>query len=157
MKYYSRLPLCVGIAVVLAVLFVSLLVKLSGAGLKENLNLTIWTERFLASLRRRQELEVQGIPVVRRTFEKHRIVQDLLAHRLTLWQAADEFRELDEEVHQAKPLDTPSGMMPPFDEEKMCRNVIVWVRVELSNQPDVANKVADELERQASAHLWQHN
>ena len=40
-----------------------------------------------------------------------------------------------------------------FDSENLCRTVIGWVYLSLSNRPEEAERVSDRLERELQVHL----
>jgi len=149
MNHLYRLLVCGCVAAVLTVAFVFLLTRLGGAPLQDSLDLMVWLQKWGDELHRRDELQTRSGPVFRRTVEKNRIVHELIAHQLTLREAADQFRELEEEVRQAQP-DGPDALPMNSDDEEMYRNVIVWVRSELAAKPDEAEKVVSELEREMS-------
>jgi hypothetical protein len=114
-------------------------------------------ERARTAQERRAELLERQCEIIRyRCAAKEQVVRDVLARRLTLLEAASEFRSLN-----AEPPDFPS---PPPDEcfgrtenERYCRLVLDWVR---SASEDLTPSQADEilrlLEEELETHLAAH-
>jgi hypothetical protein len=84
---------------------------------------------------RREPLDRNLAAVRRLSEDKHRVVADLIAGRVTLREAAGRFRELN-----ATPVEDSNGreVVPPFrafaGEEALWRSVCFWVEVELGQQ-----------------------
>jgi hypothetical protein len=146
MKQFLRLSLCGSVAAILTVVFLVLLTRLGNAQMRNSLDLLVWLQKWSDAERRQEELKARGAPVFHRTTEKNRIVVELIARRLTLREAAQQFRELDEEVSQVQP-EVPRAPASDGD-EAACRNVITWVRSQLSANPKEADWVVMQLERE---------
>ncbi len=102
----------------------------AAAGL--TLALPRWAARDLATVvreARRGEAMALRLAEYRRVSEgKHQAIGELIAGRLTLVEAAAQFRELDAAADAA--------------EESLCRQVLGWVETELQNRPDLDAVVA---------------
>ena len=147
MKHFYRLFVCGCAAAVFTVLFVFVLTRLGGAQAQDSLDLMMWLRTWADAMQEHEELRARGVPVFRRTVEKNHIVRELLAHHLTMREATDRFRELDEDVRQAQP-DLPTAIPESADDAAASRSVLLWVRSELAAKPDEAEKVVSELERE---------
>jgi hypothetical protein len=94
--------------------------------------------------------------VIRRIEKKQRIVRELLAGRRTFFETAEVFRRLNDEYPKLLPHPAIHG---DSDEERVCRQVIVWVRgtMQVDGYSDrTIEAVADCFERELHEHLRQH-
>jgi hypothetical protein len=83
---------------------------------------------------------------------KQQIIGELIAGRLPLLQAAAQFQA----AHSVSMLCLAHATGAPVaaaDNENICRTVIGWVFVTLSNRPDEAERVSARLERELQGHL----
>jgi hypothetical protein len=142
MSPFTRLPLCAAVAIVLFSTATLLLAKLGGQNMEEKLDLLHWAATIGDEMRRHDALEAHRVSTVRRSFEKHRLVQELIEHRLTLPEVLREFRELNEAVLEVAPS---NEYQPPLDEASLRSNLLIWLRKELAQQPSVAAKLEREL------------
>jgi hypothetical protein len=140
MKYTSHLLLLVATAAV-------------GAGVSHILasgtradgrNLAHW---LLFEIRRSEALEQRAVEISRALGIKKRIIGDLIAKRLTLREAAVEFRQADELIENDS-----GGLVAAYrmakTEEELYRQVIAWARTELSNHPQQSEEVMQRLEKE---------
>jgi hypothetical protein len=95
-------------------------------------------------LERRRQIGLQRLAV------KERAVQNLLAGRLTLRQAAAQFRDAE----TALPVTwvPPVGAPGPGEDERLCRTVMAWARCRMARYPPaeaaaVAARLDAELEQ----------
>src|SRR5579884_3263284 len=92
----------------------------------------------LAALAREQargeRLARRSQALVERNQGKRRVTALLLAGRLTLAQAAEEFRRLNEQLR----ADGCDSDLDDLAEESLCRNALLWVRAEVPNGNDPA-------------------
>jgi hypothetical protein len=83
----------------------------------------------------------------RRTLERlqarQQVVADVIAGRLRLMEAAARFRDAQ-------------GACPTEDDERLCRAVIGWVYLALSDRPERAEALSQELERELLTVLSHH-
>jgi hypothetical protein len=118
----------------------------------EGRSLTSW---FLSELRRSEALERRGRALSHALAAKRAIVVDLLADKLTVREAADQFMAVDEEVEEASPppLRTPPRLY--VTEESARRQLIGWVKNELGRDSprteEVLHRLEEELAQQPSA------
>jgi len=83
------------------------------------------------------ELDEQDRTISKRLGAKDEVVKDLIAGRLTLFEAAAGFRRLNEEFPRAVVKESVPGVT---EEEQLCRQVIAWVRVRLEVNPGEASE-----------------
>jgi hypothetical protein len=113
-----------------------------------SVGLARWEKGDLATLvreARREEAMARRIASTRRLSDgKHGVVNEAIAGRITLRQAAEQFRQLN-----AQADDGNDDLVGPYwvvsGEERLCRNVLVWVRAELYHHPDRAAGVLARL------------
>ena len=140
MKYMSHLLLLVATAAV-------------GAGVSHILasgtradgrNLARW---LLFEIRRSEALEQRAAEISRALAIKKRIIGDLIAKRLTLREAAEEFRRADELIEN-----NSGGLVATYrtarTENELYRQVLAWARTELSNDPQHSEEVMQRLEKE---------
>ncbi len=85
---------------------------------------------------------------------RSRVAQELIAGRLTLFEAAERFRELSVADPHYNWAAFRFAYQCPTDEERFCRHVIVVVKSELVDRdPAAAIAVAKRLERELSTRL----
>src|SRR5262249_11087118 len=113
----------------------------------DSLDLLAYLNKWSEETRRHEDFQVRTILVVRRTVEKHRIVEELIARRLTLREAAQQFRELDEDVKQVQPEEPRLAAPAENDDAAAYRNVFVWVQAEVSVRPEAEDRLS-ELEQE---------
>jgi hypothetical protein len=81
---------------------------------------------------------------------KQQVVSQLIAGRLGLAEAAAAFRQATESAgHAGVALLSPL----PADAESLCRAVIGWVHLSLSDRPEQAEAVSSRLESELQAEL----
>jgi hypothetical protein len=73
---------------------------------------------------------------------KQQVIADLIAGRLDLLEAAARFGRLEKGS--------------PGEDEQLCRRVIGWVDLALSDRPERAEALTERLERELAAHLGRH-
>jgi hypothetical protein len=129
--------------------------------LAERLNLNVWTvperERQIEQAQREMDQADSAMREVQIHLERRkRIADDVAAGRVGLLEAAARFRELN-----ATALPTPFTLQGHFaglsEEERCCRQVIEWVRIQLAQKSSAdAELIAQRLEEELSEHL-RHN
>jgi hypothetical protein len=102
--------------------------------------------------------EIQSVDriVQVRCAAKEIIIRDLLAERLTLMEAAAEFRHL----HIAAPPAARSHQMFPArsEGERYCREVLQWVRSTTTDWPPTQGEpILARLEAELQAHMAEHD
>ncbi len=108
---------------------------------------SLWTLHGLmeGELQRETQLEDRIEDTRRRLAAKEWVKQELIAQRMTLLEAAAQFRDLSKS--QPRYLDQIRRAYPSrSDEESLCRNVIAHVRVTLHKEPTRAAVVLARLE-----------
>lgn len=101
--------------------------------------------------RRRAALDAQDQAVLERIAARYRIVDALLEGRLTLRQAAARFRQLNPSSAEAPWL--PVTYPARSEEERCCRQVMVYARHVLRNRPEEAQRILPRLEAELQAYL----
>jgi hypothetical protein len=81
---------------------------------------------------------------------KKEVIGQIIDGRLRLLEAAQQFRKLNRSVAVA-----PGATRNDSDED-LCRSLIGWVYLALSERPERADALSDQLESELSAHLKQH-
>jgi hypothetical protein len=111
---------------------------------------------ILEAQRRSAEVLQKEAVVRRRLLGKFAITRDLLDGRLTLFQAAARFREL--EALTSEYIYYPRTLYPgATDEERLCRQVIVWAHNEaMCITPSQAASLVERLEAELHEHICQH-
>jgi hypothetical protein len=87
--------------------------------------------------------------------QKQAIINQVIEGRLPLWEAADRFQA----AHQAARvcLETATGVPGhSIDGEAVCRQIIGWVYLALSDRPEQADRVSERLEGELREHLTKH-
>ena len=77
--------------------------------------------------------------------QKQAIINDVIDGHLPLWEAAGRFQA----AHQAARvcLETATGVPThSIDNESVCRTIIGWVYLALSDRPERADRVSEQLE-----------
>jgi hypothetical protein len=96
------------------------------------------------------ELDREAEETFRREVTKEEVVPEVLAGRLTLWQAAARFRALDATASPRIRKSLGEGFPGIAEDERCCRKVITWVARREAERPDgghgVAQRLAAELE-----------
>jgi hypothetical protein len=109
----------------------------------------------LADLAREQErgrqLSRQNRALSERNEAKQEVIGQVRDRRLTLEQAAAEFRRIHERT-QADIEGAPGAGPQDLSEEELCRNILAWVRTYLPDHPESAPVLA-ELEAEFAAHF----
>jgi len=83
---------------------------------------------------------------------KQQIINELIAGRIELWDAAARFHVLHRTA--AACIERATGMpAAASDGENLCRTVIGWVYLSLSHRPEEAERVSERLERELQRHL----
>jgi hypothetical protein len=84
--------------------------------------------------------------------QKQAIINQVIEGRLALWEAASRFQA----AHQAARLCLESATGVPshsIDGETICRQIIGWVHLALSDRPEQADRVSERLEGELLEHL----
>jgi hypothetical protein len=83
---------------------------------------------------------------------KKEIIGQIINGRLRLLEAANQFRRL------GRPANGGVGLVAARNDsdEDLCRSLIGWVYLALSERPERAEALSDQLEAELSAHLTQH-
>ncbi len=87
--------------------------------------------------------------------EKKRIIRDLIEGHLSLFEAVARFQHIHRNsiAKLEHSLGVPSG---PTDPESMCRAVIGWAHLQLSDRPEQAEAISDRLESELQQYLERH-
>jgi len=101
-----------------------------------------------------QEAVRQPLPetALLRTIAKRRLAREVIAGRLSLWQAAAQFGALNRQTPQEADLSRidpyvqPPRLPPGTEEERLCWQVISYVETEQENEPGRAGSVVARLE-----------
>jgi hypothetical protein len=138
---------------------VSLVAALLEPQWAHDLCLDSWTEATLqhdlfGSRSQIAELEERHRLIAKRLEAKDEITKDLIRGRLTLFEAAAGFRRLNEQY----PLVVVDKPLPGMtEEERLCRQVIEWVRVHLlANPRDASEDFVVRLEHELSRNKRQN-
>jgi hypothetical protein len=84
--------------------------------------------------------------------QKQAIINQVIEGRLALWEAVGRFQA----AHQAARLclETATGVPShSIDGETVCRQIIGWVHLALSDRPEQADRVSERLETELREHL----
>ena len=140
MKYASHLLLLVAVAAVGA----GVSHAITSGTRADGRSLARW---LLFEIRRSEALEQRAAEISRSLETKKHIIGDLIAKRLTLREAVEEFRQADELIEN-----NSSGLIAPYrtanTEDDRYRQVIAWARTELCNDPQQAEEVTQRLEKE---------
>jgi hypothetical protein len=90
---------------------------------------------------------------LQRVREKQQIIDDLIAGRLDLFQAASHFQSLSRGQSGGMSLLWGPETSNP---ENLCRSVIGWANLALRERPERAALIAEQLEQELQSHLTQH-
>jgi hypothetical protein len=141
MKYLVPLFLC---AVASAVLWVGVPCVSAFGRNTEGRSLTQW---YLFEMRRREALEQRSMAVAQSLEVKRAAVGDLLANRLTLREAAEQFAEADELIEDDEDVLVAHYRISQTEQQRY-RQVIAWARNRLNDRPEQARKIARRLEKE---------
>jgi hypothetical protein len=94
--------------------------------------------------RRRDDLEEENERVRQREEARKQAVEAIVDRRLHLMDAAAEFRRIDLALPYSRPY--PS-------EEEQCRQVLIWVRLELPDQREEKASVLSRLQTEYEVHF----
>ncbi len=85
---------------------------------------------------------------------KRRIIAELIEGHMPLLQAASQF----EAAQQASSacFERVTGIPSATDSESICRTVIGWVHLVLSDRPEQAERVSQQLEKELQGYLQQY-
>ena len=102
--------------------------------------------------------KVPGLPkaVLQGLQTKQRIINQVIDGHMPLWQAAQEFQA----AHQAALicLETATGIpRHSLDNEALCRSIIGWVYLSLSDRPEQADRVSERLESELRDSMQNQN
>ena len=97
----------------------------------------------MAEVHREAELKDRSEAMVRRLVDKQAVIDELFKGGLTLREAGEAFRRLDEEARQEKAAAT---------EEASYRNVLAWARCAASDESNGQARLA-QLQREMNALL----
>lgn len=130
MKYFVR----IGASAVVAAALAAGLSGLAGPWLGEDMNVAELGRWMLRESRRTEAISALRETVDVARTRKNAVVDEVLAGRLTLVEAAVKFREADEAIEHVDP-ETAVGYSTPETEEGVCAQVVVWVRAESERLP----------------------
>ena len=106
-----------------------------------------WLAGSSWEMRRSEALNQRSAELLRSLEIKKVVVEDLLADRLTLREAAEEFRQADELIET-----NSGGLVATYlkakTEDELYRQLIAWTRTELSEDPWRAEEVLQRLEKE---------
>jgi hypothetical protein len=141
MKYIARLLLAVS-----AVAFVSIIVAhlFASRDRHEGQSLARW---LLVEMRRSEALEYRATEMSQSQQVKKAVVGDLVAERLTLREAAEQFRQADQLI-ETDPTGLVAAYHTPETEEQLYRQVIAWAKIQLRNDREQAQQVIPRLEQE---------
>ena len=140
MRFFTRISAYAALAVVLFVGLFSLLGLRFGN--QSGLSQLLFELRRSEAMRLRDEMLTHNFEV------KRTIVADIVAERLTLHEAAVRFQEADLLVENNDPDLLPNYVIPTT-EEGVYRQVLAWVRVQVSSLPaEQAKRILTPLEKE---------
>jgi hypothetical protein len=97
------------------------------------------------------EPDEQNRAFLARIQEKNEVVRDLLADKITMDEAVNAFRRLDE-LHPVE--DHAPAIFGATEEERACRKVLSWAKSRACQcPPDEAARITDRVEDQARRYL----
>lgn len=83
---------------------------------------------------------------------KRAIIDEVIEGRLPLWEAAPKFQAAS--LAASKCMESATGVPNPLaDSESLCRTIIGWVHLCLSDRPEQADRISARLESELTAHL----
>jgi hypothetical protein len=107
---------------------------------------------------RTEELEARRRGMLRRLQAKQDIADQVVASRLTLADAAQQFRVLNLDVVESRARTLARHPRPGVSaEERLYREVIAYVRVRLADRPDAAQALHAQLEKEMRRLLARQN
>jgi hypothetical protein len=84
--------------------------------------------------------------------QKRAIIDEVIEGRLPLWEAAPRFQAAHAAASQC--MESATGVPNPLpDSETLCRTIIGWVHLSLSDRPETADRISDRLESELREHL----
>ena len=84
--------------------------------------------------------------------QKQAIINQVIEGKLPLWEAASRFQAAHQAARQC--LETATGVPShTIDGESVCRQIIGWVHLVLSERPEQADRVSERLETELREHL----
>jgi len=141
MKHVSRLLLTV---FVLAILGVAMMRVFAARDEQEGQSLARW---ILVEIRRSAALDSRASEMSQSLEVKKAVVSDLVAERVSLREAAEQFRQADQWIEN-----DGAGLVAPYrlpeSEEGRYRQVIAWAKAELSDDPKQTEQVIPRLEQE---------
>jgi hypothetical protein len=141
MKYVARL-LLTGSAV--AIVGISVTHVFASRDSHEGRSLTRW---LLVEMRRAEALDNRATEMSQSQQVKKEVVSDLVAERLTLREAAEQFRQADQLIET-----DDTGLVAPYQtpetEEDLYRQVITWAKARLRNDRKQAEQIIPRLEQE---------
>lgn len=141
MKSVSRLLLTV---FTLAILGVGVTQVFASRDKHQEQSLARW---LLLEIRRADALDNRATEMSQSLEVKRAVVGDLVADRLTLREAAEQFRQADQSIEK-DPAGLVADYQSPQTEEELYHQVIIWAKTRLSNDPKQAEQVIPRLEKQ---------
>jgi hypothetical protein len=119
-------------------------------------NLPELQRRCEESQRHRAELDERTQPLMRRLQEKSRVSRELAAGRLTLLQAAVQFRDLNAQG-RPNPVPLRARFAGSTEAERVCRQVILWTYEEVEMvDAERAERLRASLEEELRQELARH-
>jgi hypothetical protein len=138
----ARLALLVVVGLVLCV---GLSHAIAPSGSSEGRSAASW---FLHEERRAAALQNCTRILCHAQQARHIVIRDLLAQKLTVREAAEQFADVDESLAEAS-----SELMPyrgPRTEEEVRRQLLGWLKSELVRNPQQATEVIHQVEEELS-------
>ena len=113
-------------------------------GTADDLDLAGAGRRLMAEVRKEADLTVRNQASVRRLAGKQQVVDELLTGGLTLQEAGDAFRRLNDETSEAGAgaADATVGAGAAASNEALYCNVLVWADCTAAQEPNRAGRVA---------------
>jgi hypothetical protein len=102
---------------------------------------------------RSAQLDRRDVLILSRLNGKNEIVRQLLAGKLTLWQAAARFQRLNEEPTEMKDLSYRQAFPGATAGESACRQVLHWVETELAGDQAADRAVLRRLQAELDERL----
>jgi hypothetical protein len=142
MNYFARLCLCALVAVVVLIGLSGVFASFFG----RELSVFDLSRGMVIETRRSEALRNRSDMVARSLTIKNAIVDELLAERLSLSEAAEQFQDANDMVENGDP-NLLADYRKPDTEEGVNEQVIAWVRNEIWHRPSVARtRIAAALE-----------